>query len=191
MSGPLLRKIQGWLDSWSLQGLALPLSSKRICAGYMGTDAKTHNPVPRWAQGRSWMTRNGGIYLLPALGASHTNTPAAATRPPASFVFSEAKQVLLVCQSFKATFPEPKCSHSVPPFLCLFIAPYNSTASQPLTARVCDTSQPCPHSAHVHTHTYIYMCIHILSPTQKDGLPLFPYPSLGIPCFCQYLQTTG
>lgn len=146
---------------------------------------QTHNAVPRWAQGPSWTTRNGGAHLPPAPGACHTDTPAAAARPPASCVFSEAKQVLLVCQSFKDTSPEPKCFHSVPPFLCLSTAPYNSAASQPLTARVCDRSQPCPHSAHVHMYT------HILSPTQKDGLPLFSSPSLDIPPFCQYLQTTG
>lgn len=152
----------------------------------MGTDIKTHSPVPRCAQGPSRTTRNVGIYLRPARAASHTNTPAAAARPPASVVFSEAKQVLFICQSFKGTSPEPKCSYSVPPVLCLSTAPYHSAASQPLTARVCDTSQPCSHSAHIHTCTYI----HILSPTQKDGLSLFPSPSLGTPPFCQYLQTT-
>lgn len=124
-------------------------------------------PVQRWDQEPGWITEDGGIYSPPARGASHTNTPAAAMHPPASFGFSEVKQVLLALPEFQSHLSQNQVvlTQSLPSSV-LPTAPYNSAASQPLPARDCDTSQPCPHCAHIHAH--------VISPRQEAGFAPFP-----------------
>lgn len=161
-----------------------PSFLKRICAGNTGTDTKAHNPTQRWDQEPGWTRRNGDTYLPPAHGASHTNTPAAAMHPPASFGFSEVKQVLLALPELQTYLSQNQVvvAQSLPSSV-LPTAPYNSAASQPLSARDCDTSQPCPHCAHIHAH--------FLSSRQEAGFAPFPISQPRHSSFCQCLQTTG
>lgn len=147
------------------------------------TDSKTHNTVHRWNQEPMRTRRNGGIYLLPAHEASHTNTPAAAVHLPASFGFSEGKAVLTLL-SFKAISPRTKLfllSSSPPLFF-----PQHLTIQLHLSLCQPGTATEASYALTLHTN------MHTFSPQDRklDWCSL-PSPTVGFYPFCQCLQTTG
>lgn len=98
--------------------------------------------------------------------------------------FLKQNRYCQLCQSFKATSPRTKL-FSLSPFP-LLLFPQHLTIQLHLSLSQPQTVIQASHALTVH----IYM--HAFSPQdRKLNLPLFPSPSLGIPPFCQCLQTTG